>query len=87
MGLIMMSALMIKGNGEDVKAHPFQEKEGSKFGVEIGLWRNGHIHTMIVSTNATFKSQADAQNFGDALIKEVQEMDLVPEREKGKPDA
>lgn len=84
MGLSMMSALMIQGNGDNVKCEAGgPHKETGKWAGWINLYKHGDFHTAIVSTQGIYDSKEEALKAMEALVEEVREMDLlVPKKEE-----
>ena len=74
-----MSALMIQGN--DVMVDTYSNKEETNYGFIVYLMKQGEIHTKIVSTfpNFPYEDRKKAKEIGEALVKEVKEMDLKPQ--------
>ena len=76
MGLSLQSALMIQGN--EILVDTYSNKEKIGYGFIVYMLKREEIHTKIVSTLPYFPyaSKEKAKEIGDALVKEVKEMDL-----------
>ena len=77
MGLSRMSAMMIQGNGDNVKcAAGGPCKETGKWAGWIELWKDGRLHTPIVSTQPAYDSKEEAVKAMEDLVEEVRKLDL-----------
>lgn len=77
-----MSALMIQEN--EVLVDTYSNKEKVNYGFIVYMIKDGEIHTPIVSTlpHFPYSSEKLALDSGNALVKEVKEIDLRPDKSK-----
>ena len=73
----LLTALEIQGNGENIKCSAGgPSAKNGKYTGWISLWRDGHLHKELVSTNATFDTPEAATEYMEWVVSQVRQLEL-----------
>jgi len=83
MGINLMTALIIQGNGQDIKcSFGGPAKDNGKYCGWISLWKDGDLHTELLSTEAIFDTAMAATAYMEKLVVKVRSLDLIDPLQK-----
>ncbi len=79
----LRNALIIQGQGDNVVCEPYgQSRKNSKWAGAINLYKEGHFHTTLVSSQPVFDTAEKATQFMETLVAQVRALDLSQQRDK-----
>lgn len=82
MGVSLRNALIIQGQGDNIVCEPYgQSREDSKWAGAINLYKEGHFHTTLISSQPVFDTAEKAVEFMEGVVAEVRTLNLSPQRD------
>jgi len=83
MGISLLTAITIQSNGDDIHCETAgSDEESGKWAGAISLYRDGHLHTTLLSTKPTYKTRRTAVAAMKRLVAKIRAAELFPTKNK-----